>query len=45
MLPEKVYESVLPDRLPDIIYCPARPGWRRRWREQPDPPKKAGNQG
>jgi periplasmic protein TonB len=44
MLPEKVYESVLPDRLPDIIWI-AQPGpgggGGGGGNKSPDPPKKA----
>ena len=44
MLPEKVYQSVLPDRLPDIIWI-AQPGpgggGGGGGNKSPDPPKKA----
>src|SRR6185436_9452972 len=43
MLPEKVYESVLPDRLPDIVWI-AQPGpgggGGGGGNKSPDPPKK-----
>src|SRR5215510_16412179 len=43
MLPEKVYESVLPDRLPDIVWL-AQPGpgggGGGGGNKSPDPPKK-----
>ena len=43
MLPEKVYESVLPDRLPDIVWL-AQPGpgggGGGGGNKSPEPPKK-----